>query len=199
MDDLRGQACRAGPPPPGAACRRIEQFCLLGAHSGGTQLAAQDVDRRVVRPDPARVGAPIPQGLRERHVRQRGTKQPGGPAEALERRLAVHAGVHAGQPSADGGGAGRGLDHRPPVGRGYGLGHLEGKAGMPQPPQDPVLGADLRDGQEPADPQHVTLLPAAHQERPVVGPLLSGRGDDRALREAPQRQQRGGELQAGKR
>jgi hypothetical protein len=67
----------------------------------------------------------------------------------------------------------------------------------PQPPQDPVLGAHLRDGQEPADPQHVTLLPAARQERPVVSLLLPGGGDACALREAPQRQQRDGELQAG--
>ena len=104
MDDLGGQAVGAGPPPPGAASRRIEQPRLLGAHPGGAQLAAQDVDRRVVRPDPARVGAPVPQGVCERHVRQRGAEQSDGPAEALERRLAVHAGVHAGQPPADGGG-----------------------------------------------------------------------------------------------
>jgi hypothetical protein len=60
-----------------------------------------------------------------------------------------------------------------------------------------VLGADLRHGQEPADPQHVALLPVANQERPVVGPLLAGRGDARAWREAPLGQQRGGELQPG--
>ena len=131
-----------------------------------------------------------------RHVGQRGAEQPGGPAESLERRLAVHAGAHAGQPPADGCGPGRGLDHCPPVGRGHGLGHLEGKAALPQPPQDPVLGADLRHGQEPADPQHVALLPVAHQERPVAGPLLTGRGDARARREIPQGQQRGGEFQA---
>jgi hypothetical protein len=54
-----------------------------------------------------------------------------------------------------------------------GLGYLEGKAALPQPPQDPVLGADLRDGREPSDRQHVALLPVAHQERLVVGPLLA--------------------------
>ena len=48
------------------------------------------------------------------------------------------------------------------------------------------------------NPQHVALLPVAHQERPVVGPLLADRSDARARREAPQRQQRGGELQAGR-
>ena len=192
VDDLGGQAVGAGPPPPGAASRRIEQPRLLGAHPGGAQLAAQDVDRRVVRPDPARVGAPVPQGVCERHVRQRGAEQSDGPAEALERRLAVHAGVHAGQPPADGGGSGRGPDHRPSAGRGHGLGHLEGKATLPQPPQDPVLGADLRDGQEPADPQHVALLPVAYQESPVVGSLLAGGDDARARRQAPPGQQRGG-------
>lgn len=77
-----------------------------------------------------------------------------------------------------------------------GLGHLEGKAALPQTPQDPVLGADLRDGQEPSDRQHVALLPVAHQERPVVGPLFADGGDAHAGREAPQGQQRGGELQA---
>ena len=190
------------PPAPGhhRPMRRAaasEQLGLPGAHPGRAQLAAQDVDRRVIRPDPARVGAPVPQGVCERHVRQRGAEQPGGPAETLERRLAVHAGAYAGEPPADGGGPGRGPDHRPPVGRGHRLGHLEGKAALPQPLQDPVLGADLRDGQEPADPQHVALLPVAYQERPVVGALLAGGGDARARREAPQGQQRGGELQAG--
>ena len=88
------------------------------------------------------------------------------------------------------------ITDRPPAGRDHGLGYLQGKAALPQPSQDPVLGADLRDGQEPADPQHVALLPVAHQESPVVDPLLVGGGDARARREAPPGHQRGGERQA---
>ena len=107
-----------------------------GGSSGRTQRGSVRQSRR---------------GTCERHVRQRAAKQPGGPAEALERRLAVHAGAHARQPPADGGGPGRGPDHRPPVGCGDWLRYLEGKAALPQPPQDPVLGADLFDGKEPAD------------------------------------------------
>ena len=189
------------PPAPGhhrpARRAAAQQVCLPGAHPGGAQLAAHDVDRRVARLDPARVSAPVPQGVCERYAGQRGAEQPGGPAEALECRLAVHGGAYAREPPADGGGSGRGPDHRPPVGRGHGLGDLEGKAALPQPLQDLVLGADFGDGQEPADPQHVALLPVAHQEGPVVGSLLAGGSDARARREAPQGQQRGGELQPG--
>jgi len=68
---------------------------------------------------------------------------------------------------------GRCLDHRPAVRHGDRLRRLEGKAALAQPPQDPMLGADLRDGQEPADPQDVTLLPGPDRRRGLAVTVTS--------------------------
>jgi hypothetical protein len=50
-----------------------------------------------------------------------------------------------------------------------------------------VLGADVLNGQEAADAQHIPLLSPAHKESPIVGPLLTGVGNAQALPDAPQR------------
>jgi hypothetical protein len=135
----------------------------------------------------SRVGAPVPARVCERDIRQRDAKQAGSTAQALERRFVSHAMVHARQPPAQGGGPGRRRDHRPPVECRHRLRHLKGESSLPQPPQDPVLGADVLNGQEAADAQHIPLLSPAHKESPIVGPLLTGVGNAQALPDAPQR------------
>ena len=60
-----------------------------------------------------------------------------------------------------------------------------------------MLGANLRDGEEAGDAQHVALEPVTHEEGLVVDPLLVDQDDIRVPWEAPRGQQRGGELQLG--
>ena len=69
VDDLDRQPIGAWPPLPRATGRRGDRPGLLGVHPGLAQLGDQGIGGRVLRPDPPRVGAPVPEGDCQRHVR----------------------------------------------------------------------------------------------------------------------------------